>query len=237
MRVYHFARIENGVPVMRDGTPIEIGKKYSVNKHKVAMCECGFHGSINPLDALKYAPGNYISIRKLSGKIVKGDDKVVASECVHVAGFDGEGMLRKFARLCALDVIYLWYAPDVVVRYLKTGDESLRDAAWDAARNAVIDATNDDAWYAARNAAWYAASNAAWDAARNAVIDATWATWYAARNAAWNARKAASNAVIDATWAAWDAARNAAWNAAGAKQSKRLKRMINYRIKQMEENV
>jgi hypothetical protein len=222
MEVYHFAKIENGVPVMRGGMSIVIGKKYNINN--IEMCQRGFHGSIKPLDALHYAPGNYISIRELSGEIIIGDDKVVASECVHIAGFNGEEMLRKFARLCALDVIHLW------------------DAAWDAARAAVGDAV----WVAARDAvwdaAWDAARAAAWDAARAAVGDAVWA---AARDAVWDAAwDAARDAVGDAVWAAvgdaardavwdaaWDAARYAAWAAVRLKQNARLKRMINYRIK------
>jgi hypothetical protein len=64
-------------------------------------------------------------------------------------------MLREFARWCALQVIHLWDAPDVVRQYLETGDESLRAAARAATRAA------------ARNAA----RNAACDAARNAACD------------------------------------------------------------------
>jgi hypothetical protein len=218
MRVYHFAKIENGVPVMRDGTPIEIGKKYTVDNIK--MCERGFHGSVDPLDALMYAPGSYISIRELSGKIIKGDDKVVASECVHVVGFDGEEMLRKFARLCALDVIHLWDAPDVAVRYLKTGDESIRRAALDAARRAALDA--------ARRAAWAAALDAASAARRAALAAARRAAWAAARNAA---RYAAWDAASAARRAALAAARDAAWAKLIKIQSRRLKRMVDYRIK------
>jgi hypothetical protein len=201
MRVYHFAKIENGVPVMRDGTPIEIGKKYTVDNIK--MCEWGFHGSVDPLDALMYAPGSYISIRELSGKIIKGDDKVVASECVHVVGFDGEEMLRKFARLCALDVIHLWDAPDVVVRYLKTGDESIRRAALDAALDAAGAAALGAA---ALDVAWAAVLDVAMNAARYA------------------ARYAARAAALDAT-------RDAAWAKLMKIQSRRLKRMIDYIIK------
>ena len=44
-----------------------------------------------------------------------------------------EDQIRHFSRLCALDVIHLWDAPEVVRRYLETGDESLRQEARDAA--------------------------------------------------------------------------------------------------------
>ncbi len=42
---------------------------------------------------------------------------------------DCEEVLRLFARQCALEVVSLWDAPDVVRRYLETGEESLRNAA------------------------------------------------------------------------------------------------------------
>jgi hypothetical protein len=209
MKVYHFARIENGVPVMRDGTPIKIGKKYTLNPDEIEMCEWGFHGSVDPLDALMYARGNYISIRELSGKIIKGGDKVVASECMHVAGFDGEEMLRKFARLCALDVVRLWGAPDIVIQYLITGDKALRAASLAAARAVVRENAAGAAALAAERAA-------AWTAARTA-----------ARAAAWAASLAASLAAAEDAWAACADLRK--------KHYRRLKKMIDYRIKQMEE--
>jgi len=70
-----------------------------------------------------------------------------------------------------LDVIHLWDAPKIVVRYLKTGDESLRDAAWSAewsaARSAASSAASSAEWSAASSAASCAALSAAWDTARD----------------------------------------------------------------------
>ena len=64
---------------------------------------------------------------------------------------------RLFARWCALGVIHLWPAPQVVRDYLSGGGESLRaaagTAAWDAARDAAGAAARDAAWDAARDAA------------------------------------------------------------------------------------
>ena len=82
---------------------------------------------------------------------------------------DAEKLLRDFARWNALQVLHLWpEAPEIVVRFLKTGDEPIRAAAraaaWDAARAA--------AWDAARAAAWAAARDAAGAAARDAARDA-----------------------------------------------------------------
>jgi len=80
------------------------------------------------------------------------------------------GTVGRFARLCALDVAHLWNAPEVVVRYLRTGDEEIRTAAYAAAYAA------DAAYAHAANAAAYAAANAAayaavHDAARPAAYD------------------------------------------------------------------
>jgi len=157
---WHFAKIKNGQPVMRDGKPIIIGKTYAVEKN--VLCKSGFHGSKNILDALDYAPGEWLSIRKISNNVITGDNKVCGKKCTHIIGFDITDILRDFARKCALDVIHLGDAPDVVVKYLKTGKEELRgkagDAAWDAAR-------------AARAAAWAAASDAAWEKQNKILTD------------------------------------------------------------------
>ena len=122
-----------------------------------------------------------------------------------VACLEATGLLRQFARSCALDVIHLWKPPAVVKEYLKTGNEALRDAARDAA-----DAASNTA-SAAANAAW-AAANAA-----NAASNAAWAAANAARAAAWAAAGAA--------------ARDAAWTT----QNQRLEKMILGRIQLLEE--
>lgn len=44
------------------------------------LCRRGFHASKRLLDALFYAPGDVLCRVKLGGKIINGDDKVVASE-------------------------------------------------------------------------------------------------------------------------------------------------------------
>jgi hypothetical protein len=60
-----------------------------------------------------------------------------------------------FIRRCALDVVHLWKASDVVRRFLETGDESLRDAARDSAR--VVKSKKQDATMAASRATALAA--------------------------------------------------------------------------------
>ena len=120
-----------------------------------------------------------------------------------------EATLREFARWCALQVIHLWDAPDVVREYLETGDETLRVVAWDAARASrdVADAV----WNATRAAACAASR----DASRAAAQDASWAATDAAR--------AAADAAWDTSQAvAWDASRDDSRD----EQVEKLKEMI-----------
>ena len=123
-----------------DGRIIKAGETHTVECRPI-LCEQGLHGSVKPLDAIQYAPGPMVWRVELSGDLDIGDDKIAALERKYLWGYDATHVLRKFARLCALDVIHLWNAPDVVVRYLKTGDESLREAVrateWEAVRAAV----------------------------------------------------------------------------------------------------
>jgi hypothetical protein len=149
-KAYHFT---NGK--LRDGRKIPPIGKWLEHKGELVMCSRGLHASLHVFDAMGYAPGNTLHLVELGGEIIRGDDKVVASRRRIIATINAEPILRQFARKCALDVIHLWDAPEIVVRYLKTGDESIRAAAWDAASGAARGAARD----AARAAAWDAAIN------------------------------------------------------------------------------
>jgi len=74
-------------------------------------------------------------------------------------------VLRLFARHCALDVIDLWNAPDVVIEYLKTGDDNLRIKARDAANAAYNSAVMSAARSTPLSIAAYYAADAACHAA------------------------------------------------------------------------
>jgi hypothetical protein len=87
-----------------------------------------------------------------------------------------EKQCREFARKCALDVIHLWNAPDIVIRYLETGDEEIREAAREAASAAVRPEFADLAWDSAIASAFSASQAGSWEAARDA--------WASARAAA-----------------------------------------------------
>jgi hypothetical protein len=177
------------------------------------MCVRGLHASRRLIDALAYAPGETVCRVECGGEVVEGDDKLVCTERTILWRVDGASLLREFARWSALQVVHLWNPPQLVLDFLNTGDESLRDAASDAARVAASDA------------AWDAASDAAWDAARVAASDAAWdAASDAAWDAAWVAARAAASAA--ASDAAWDAAGAAASAAAWAAQEEKFTALV-----------
>ena len=146
------------------------GRTHKVRCEPALCCE-GLHASRHPHDALNYAKSGYLWRVQLGGTVVHGDDKSCATERTYIARIDANDLLWRHARLCALDVIDLWDAPDVVRDYLRTGDKTKRDAAraaaLDAARAAALDAALD-------NAAWAASRAAARDAARAALRAAAW---------------------------------------------------------------
>jgi hypothetical protein len=194
MKAWHFVS-----DTLRDGRPVPADGEVLVHEGPLKLCASGLHASKNILDALRYAPGSTICRVEVAGKIIHGDDKLVCTERTILWRVAGEKILRKFARMCARDVLHLWDAPAIVEKYLKTGDESIREAARAAA------------WTAAG-----AAAAAAWPAAA-AAARATAAARPTA--AARSAACAAAEATAEAT------ARNAVWLAARTKQSRRLARM------------
>jgi hypothetical protein len=186
---------------LRDGSPIPKDGVWLEHKGPVVICESGLHASRDPFDALQYAPGSTLCLVNVDGIEYEQEDKLVCRRRKIVARMDVTEMLRYFSRMQALSVIHLWEAPDVVLDYLMTGDEEIRDAAWAAARAAARDAVREGARDAAWAAVRAAVRAAAWAAVRDAARDAAWAAaWAAARDAA-----------RDAAWAAaWAAARDAA---------------------------
>lgn|GEM_PF-1068147 len=202
-----------------DGRTIKAGVTHTVACEPI-LCKQGLHGSVKPLDALEYAPGGMVWRVDLGGDMVIGDDKIAATERKYLWGYDATPILRKFARLCALDVIDMWDAPDVVIQYLKTGNDDLRVVARAAERDARAAAWTDAraadrAAWAAWDAWWDAALTTAWDAWWDAARAAVWAAWAVA----WDAARAAARADVRA-------ARDAAWAIAREKQNNRLYWMI-----------
>ena len=185
---------------LRDGRPIPPDGKWLVHTGKVEICATGLHASRRPWHALQYAPGPVLCRVECDGIEAEQDDKLVCRRRRIVQRADITETLRYFARMQALSVIHLYdNPPDVVLDYLMTGDESIRDAAWDAAGAAAWDAEGDAAGSAAWAAEGAAAGAAAWAAARDAA-------WAAARTAASDAaRVAASEAARVAAGIEFDA--------------------------------
>src|SRR5690606_5752777 len=192
MIAYHFVG-----SALRDGRPVPPGGVCLGHAGRVATRESGLHASRRPWHALQFAPGATLCLVDLDEIVEEERNKLVARRRRIVRRVDLTADLRSFACACARDVLHLWDAPDVVRRYLESGDETLRAAAWAAAWADE----GADAWCAARNAAW----EAAWAASRDAALADERAR---ARTAAWCAARDAVKAAALAT--AW----NAAWRAA-----------------------
>ena len=224
MTYYHFVRVnKDGQAYLgnNDGRIITVGEPVTVEGTPV-LCRHGLHASARIIDALEYCPEGDVALCRveLGGTIIRDTDKSDAQTRTIIAMLGAERtttLLQDFARWCALQVVDLWDAPDVVREYLTTGDETLRADAADAAE-----------------AAWKAA-----DAAQEAELqrlfheeaarDAAAASAASARSAAGAARSAAGAAGAAAAGAAaagdaaWAAARAAAW----AAQEAELQRLFH----------
>ena len=140
-----------------DGRTVRKGATHAVKRPEdLELCEYGLHASPRILDALDCAPGYVLCRVKLTGRIVQGDDKVCAEKRAYLAVLSEKAtraVLAEWSRVCALHVVHLWNAPTVVVRWLKTGDESVRVEARDAAAAAARADAAAAAYAAARAAA------------------------------------------------------------------------------------
>ena len=161
--MWHFSNTDK-ICQYGDGREIVPGQTLRVDG-PVRMCEHGLHACKNILDACDYAPGPYVWWVELSGEVVHGSDKSVATKRTAFWGYDATEVLREFARKTALDAVLKHWDetkfgkfPEVTRQYLETGDESLRSAARSAAEFAAESAAWSAAWSAARSAAWSAAN-------------------------------------------------------------------------------
>src|SRR5208337_3126296 len=131
--MWHFTET-NKLLRHQDEREVEAGKTLSVTCEP-RLCESGLHACKNILDACNYAPGPYIWWVELSGEVIHGDDKSVATKRKAVWGYDATEVLREFARMVALQAVEKYWNekkfgafPAVTLEYLRTGDESLRSA-------------------------------------------------------------------------------------------------------------
>ena len=175
---------------LRDGSPVPADGEWLRHDGPVIPCQSGLHGSQSVVDALRYATGYTLCRDEFEEPCVEHGapvDKWAAPARRILQRFDSRPLLRAWARWCALRVAHLWAAPEIVVRYLRTGDESIRATARAAARGAGV------ACAAARAAAWAADWAADWDAAWGAA----WGARDAARGAAWAAARDAQALQLD----------------------------------------
>ena len=191
---------------LRDGRPLpEIGETLR-HEGEMRICRSGLHASRDPLSALQYAPGPIICRVRCNGIQQEQEDKFVCRERTILWTYDATQVLLHFARLCALDVVHLWDAPTVVLRYLRTGDEALRQASKAASWEAGREESQEVSW-----AAIWAATAAI------SASCANWATSWDASRASWES-SAASRASRESREASWEASR--------AAQARRLTRML-----------
>ena len=117
----------SGKPVLRDGTLLRkrVWLRY---KWEPKICERGLHGSYTALDALKYAPGCYVTRVKVAAIHAEQDDKFVCKERMPLWGYDATAVILKWSKRVALDVVSLWDCPAVVLEFLN-GDDTKAAAA------------------------------------------------------------------------------------------------------------
>jgi hypothetical protein len=190
--------------------PIIVGQTLKV-KPPVEPCERGLHASKRAIDALQYAPGAYVCLVTLSGEVMHGDDKSVASERTVIAAADATNLLFRFAIDCAARAME------------RCGWE--HEDSWNALaiRAAHMEGLADDddlsaARSAARSAAWSVAGAAARSVAGAAAEAAAEA---AARSAAWSVAEAAAGAAAEA------AAEAAERDAQNAELERRLMELLS----------
>jgi hypothetical protein len=145
---------------LRDGRPVPADGVTLKQEGPIVLCESGLHASVHMLDALGCAPGAMVCRVELTGTILDDGDKLVASARTILWRMDATDVLQAFARRCALDVIHLWDAPEVVRTYLETGDETLRAAAITAALITTYTRTAAAAYTTANAATPHAAATA-----------------------------------------------------------------------------
>ena len=97
--MYHWSR-NNRKLGYGDQREIVAGETLFVRGH-IEMCSFGLHASPLVMDAIKYAPGCYLWEVELSGEVIHGEDKSVASSRKALFGYDSTQDLIKFAKWCA----------------------------------------------------------------------------------------------------------------------------------------
>ena len=189
-----------------DGRAVVVGEMLSVEE-PIVLREHGLHASAKALDALRYAPGMMVARVELSGHIIRGDNKIVATHRKTLWMADATKTLQWFAVWCASRALSrerdAGRVPDK--RSLDAVRVTTEYLLGRATKNDVISARAAAADAAAAAAAAYAYADAAADAdaaAAAAAADAAYAA--AAADAAVDAAAAVDADAVDAYAAARD---------------------------------
>ena len=147
MKAWHFLREDKKLGY-GDDRLVRRGHTFKCDPDKIELCHYGFHGSVKIMNALNYAPGPVVCRVKLGGKIIKGDDKIVASERTVIAMADATNVLHEMAcwsverslkriknpdprSIAAIEAKRKWMRGEITDKELAAA----KDAAWDAARS------------------------------------------------------------------------------------------------------
>lgn len=204
MKAWHFTTdwLRDRRPVPEIGVPLR-------HEGRILMCFSGLHASLEPYDALQYAPGPRLHLVECRGEIVHDTDKLVARERTILASIDATDLLYYYARMRLLSVAHFFDLPQVALDYLMTGEgqSKVHKALWpsgqtrdsspgttlEMARIAMLDgillATSRNPCLAARGAD----SNAAWSTAWMRVFGLSWS---AAQDAARSAAREEFNSLV-----------------------------------------
>ena len=120
----------------------KVGQTLKVDPDEIRLCRFGLHASTKIMDALTYAPGALICRVELGGKIIKGEDKLVASERTIIQMADATDTLHEMG---------CWAAERALKRIKNPDPRSI--AAIEAKRKWVRGEISDAELAAARDAA------------------------------------------------------------------------------------
>ena len=134
---------------LRDGRPVIVGETIT-HDGLLVLCESGLHASERAADALRYAPGSWISRVECSGETLRQDDKFVCRRRKVLWTYDAERVLWEWLCRCAERALPIFEAERpadkrpraaIDLRRAWIGGRSVTDeewaAAWDAARVAA----------------------------------------------------------------------------------------------------
>ncbi|MGB2806247.1 MAG: hypothetical protein WBC22_00795, partial [Sedimentisphaerales bacterium] len=122
----------------------KVEQKLTVNPDKLEMCLFGLHASVRIIDALNYAPGALICRVEVGGRIIKGDDKLVASERTIIQMADATETLHLMACWSAKRALKRVKIPDPrSVAAIQAKEKWLRGEITDAELAAARDAAWD----------------------------------------------------------------------------------------------